>query len=233
MTDSKTFDLSTSIFKALDAFNASLRSSSTNVENSKAVEEVITNMQLHVDSIVRGLVVKQARDSMPVEKSLQSPIYTDGAFFPDTGEYAWGTVTDDLGNDLLAGHLQLLKDMDIKKVNTPKGERHVIMAKFTDVKKNQNNGAELLALVAGLRIALANPRVTVVSSDSDLLVKWWSVGHIKPTTAAKMDPTKKQYINELTSLRANFESSGPKGQKRLLHIPGDKNPADLGFHKKA
>ena len=232
MTDVKiTLDLPSLTFKALESFNDVLRAGSVAASNEekKAVEDLLKHMQLHVDTLVRAMTLKQVRDSKPIESSLQGSVYTDGHFSPASGEYAWGTVTDDLGRDLLTSHVHLLKDMTLAEKETPKGKRLVVLAKFTDVKKNQNNGAELMALVAGMRIAYANPRVMGVFSDSELLVKWWSVGHIKPATAAKMDPIKKQYITELVDLRTRWQKEAYG--RTLGYIPGDKNPADLGYHK--
>jgi len=155
-------------------------------------------------------------------------IYVDGGQNGLSGKDAWARVVDNLGNDLLDKYRNLLSDMTLKDVNLPVAKCTVIVANFTDVKKNQNNGAELLALIAGLRIAQHMPSVTKVATDSETVWKWWSVGHIGEKSKGHMDAKKMGYIQECATLRKAFEQQ--KG-KFVVQIPGNNNPADLGFHK--
>lgn len=156
-------------------------------------------------------------------------IYVDGACNNFTKPYAYGSVVDHYGRDLI-GHFQnLLPDMTLRDINLPVGMRTLILVNFNDVSKQQNNGAELLATVAGMRISLFliknNYNVQYIFSDSSLIVDYWSK-YIKDETAAKMDPIKLKYVNELISLRNELELLECKLEK----IDGDNNPADLGFH---
>ena len=136
-------------------------------------------------------------------------------------------VVDSTGTDLIGAHARntILQDMPLIEANLPGGKRVVIVAIFNDVSTQQNNGAELMALVAAMRIALCI-NCKVVASDSELLVSWWSK-RLDTKKIGLMDPRKVQYVNELILLRKELEIRG--GQ--LLKISGDNNPADLGYHK--
>lgn len=153
-------------------------------------------------------------------------IYTDAGMNKLTGDESWGCVVNENNKDLLEDNLELCKDLNICKEKLPKGDRFVIKVKFNDVASQQNNGGELLALLAGLRISLKS-NYTEIKIDSDLLYKWWSIGRVNAKTLQKMDPLKKKYINECVTLRKEFESRGGK----ITKIPGNVNKADLGFHK--
>lgn len=175
---------------------------------------------------------------VPIPKEIaatENVLYSDGGQNALTGDSAWGSVRDASRRDILAAHTDLCKDMSLGQVQLPDGKRVVCAAKFGDVKSQQNNGAELLALVAALRIAnqsLAPNAPTgiaynVVASDSQLLVVYWSKGHVNGKTKASMDPLKLKWIQECASQRSIFESRGGK----IIQIPGNQNPADLGYHK--
>lgn len=153
-------------------------------------------------------------------------IYVDGCCNRDSGNCGWGSVCDHKGIPLLSLHTDLLSDMCMQDVKTPKGIQKVIISEFSDVKSQQNNGAELLALVVGLRIAL-HTACKCILSDSQLLVQYWSLDKVSPNTKKKMDPLKYRYIKECYELRKKFEISGGK----ILKISGDDNIADLGYHK--
>lgn len=152
-------------------------------------------------------------------------IYTDAGMNKKTGDYAWGCIVDQNGDDLIITHLSLFQDMKIEKETLPVGERMVIKVKFDDVKTQQNNGGELCALVGGLRIALTI-ELKIIYCDSELLVKWWSKGNVNSKTLAKMDENKKKFINELICLTKKFNEKGGK----IVKISGSKNLADLGYH---
>lgn len=156
-------------------------------------------------------------------------IYVDGACNNFTKPYALGSAVDHYGNDLIKNFQPLFTDMTLREYDLPVGKRFVIMVNFNDVVSQQNNGAELLATVAGMRIALYliknNYPLQYIFSDSNLIVQFWSK-RIKDESAAKMDPNKLKYIHELISLRSELELLGCI----LWKISGDSNPADLGYH---
>lgn len=172
----------------------------------------------------RFLSVVGAKEESPVAPARdwsKSSVFVDGGQNAHTGGVAWGRVVGGDGQDLVEEYARLLSDMELREVQLPGGRSWVIVAQFAGVDQ-QNNGAELLAMVAGLRIALASgaPRLC---SDSDLLVKWWSRGHVR--TCA--DPRKLALIHECVALRAEFE----RGGGAVAKIAGADNPADLGFHR--
>ena len=152
-------------------------------------------------------------------------IYVDGCCNRDSGNCGWGSVCDHNGYPLLNDHSSLLSDMTLQDVNTPKGFQKVIISRFSDVQSQQNNGAELLGMVAGLRIA-NKYGAKFILSDSQLIVQYWSLDKVSPATKKKMDPLKYKYIQECCVLRKQFESNGGK----IVKIGGHENPADLGYH---
>src|SRR5947209_9437934 len=108
-------------------------------------------------------------------------IYADSSCRDSKAAYASVvTVTDGKTIDLLdkKEYTEILKDFTMEEMELPVGKRRVIVAKTDDVAKQHNNYGELLALVAALRIAIFS-KVPQVCSDSDLMIKWWSLGHYK------------------------------------------------------
>ena len=156
-----------------------------------------------------------------------SEIFVDGGHSKQSGTEAWGSVMDSSGKDLLENNNFLLTDVVIKKEKLPRGERNVIVAKFNDVTSQQNNGAELLAFYAGLKIALQYGH-KIINCDSQLLVEWWGKGHVNSAKAKTMDPNKYKFILACGELRKLFEKKGGK----IVKISGDKNIADLFSHYK-
>lgn len=158
-------------------------------------------------------------------------IYVDGGQNVQTGDEAWGCVVtvDKIGKkiDLIEIYKDLFADMKLREVTLPVGKRTVIVSKFSDVATQQNNGAELLAMVAGLRIAKATGKqVGKICSDSELIEKWWSKGHVSASKKKEMDPRKYAYIEECAKLRKELE----KNDGIIKKISGKGNPADLGYH---
>jgi hypothetical protein len=96
--------------------------------------------------------------------------------------------------------------------------RDAILAELGGVGQ-QNNGAELLAMVAGLRIALESGG-REVRSDSDPLVRYWSRGYHN----AIGDPRKALYSGVRA---ATIRARGGAGVK----ISGGANLAELGFRR--
>lgn len=159
---------------------------------------------------------------------LSNYIYVDGGCNKNTKGEAWGSVVDKDGNDLIGIYYGLLQDMTLRYEDLPVGRRVVIIAKFDDVKTQQNNGAELLAMVAGLRIAnyffANNYPISSILSDSQLITEYWSK---KITSGKSFSPVKEKYIKECIELRKIYESYGGN----IIKIAGDVNKADLGWHK--
>lgn len=158
--------------------------------------------------------------------NIESIIYVDGGFNKATGKNAWGSVVNGYGNDLIpyAYSQGLINDMELKEAQLPKGRRVVIVTNFENV-NHQNNGAELIALVVGLRLAIhlnnINIPVKTVFSDSQVVL-YWSI-RLKDESALLFDPRKVTYINELIQLRRIFESNGGKVEK----VDSNSNLADL------
>jgi ribonuclease HI len=157
-------------------------------------------------------------------------IYVDGCMNRHTGESAWSSVTDEKGKDLIDEYKHLLTEFELTKVplnnKVKKGEYTIVPVKFEGV-KHQNNGAELVAMLIGLKIALhLLPEPCEVYSDSTTVIAW-SEGRVTSKTYSEMDPKKKLLVNELKDLAKDLKSIGGKIKK----VDGGKNPADLGFHK--
>lgn len=157
-------------------------------------------------------------------------LYVDGGMNKTTGKDAWGSVVykeDGKVNDAIGDYKDILDDLNLKNVILPAPciERKIVISNFSDVKTQQNNGAELLAMLIALRISKYNLLIKQIFSDSDLVIKYWSIGHYNATTVK--DPKKVAYINECMMLRKLFEKNGGK----IVKIGGKENPADLGYHR--
>lgn len=149
-------------------------------------------------------------------------IYIAGGQNKLTGEEAWGSVVDEKGQDLLEKHLDVLSDLIIRKESLFNGPRNIIVAKFNDVKHYNNNGADLLAFYAGLRIAIKTNKKCIFS-NSQLMIDWWSRGLVNIETKKSMDPNKLHYIITCGDLRKTFESLGGK----VIKISSDINLAKI------
>jgi DNA polymerase elongation subunit (family B)/ribonuclease HI len=154
-------------------------------------------------------------------------ISCDGCCNSKTRGEGWGTVVDERGRDLLmpADNAFAYEGMTTRVEVLPMGTTRVIVAAFKDVAKQNNNGAELLALIASLRIALARREIRVINSDSSLIVDYWSKNRIAKDTRDKMDPDKLALIEECARLRIVWEETGGT----IMKISGDDNIADPGF----
>jgi len=162
--------------------------------------------------------LKEAYDFVNDLSLNEGTLYIDGGHSKHTGDTAWGRVIDSKGTDLVALHAERLgQDLCLLKT-----ENHgtVIVAKFDDVVSQQNNGAELLAMVFALRVASIDPTITEIASDSELIVKWWSKS-LTTRSREKMDPRKVVYVDELIGRALR----GPK----IVKIDGASNPADFGW----
>lgn len=160
-------------------------------------------------------------------------VYTDGACNATTGKNAWGSVIGIVKEEKIIVYdlLVLAKDVTLCTEKLPANkllaaaERTVVVTHFNDVDTNQNNGAELVAFTLGLELAQQYKAIKVYT-DSELLLKWWSKGHVNMKTKKKMDPKKLEWIQRCTTARIAFEKTGGK----VEHISGKENPADLGWH---
>ena len=171
-------------------------------------------------------------ERIPRDESDLHTLHVDGGHNRQTGKEGWGRVVDAKGVDLFAPHVFLFPDYTLRDVILPvMGASYVCVSLFKDMSKGgalmvqQNNGGELLALVAGLRIAEHyKDKVKVIGSDSAVVLFWSKT--LGAESRAKMDPRKAAYIDECILLRRKFEASG--GQ--VIKISGDSNRADLGYH---
>ena len=138
---------------------------------------------------------------------LEPGIYFDAG--TGRGKGVEASVTDENGQNLLAEVLP--------KKNLNKFGKYVLAGGVT------NNYGELLALSLAFKVA-TKKKIKKIFGDSRLVIKFWSKGFVK-----KENVSKKTFdlTNEVFALRQKFEKGGGK----IRHISGDKNPADLGFHK--
>lgn len=177
---------------------------------------------------------------LPVTDAPHQRIFCDGGDNAQTGNEAWGCVVDENNVDLLEAYQALLVDLPMRVADLPQpaGRRWVLVSKFDDVKYHQNNGAELMALLAGARIAKAMcteykyegkpPLAPILCSDSKVVLAW-SLGVDHPKQRAEMDARKLAYIDELARLRLHLTAA--PHEATFLKISGDDNLADLGYHR--
>lgn len=214
-------------FKSLSEATNYLNSTSPQTQINNYLPAINQPPQFNYSSLINSQKQTQAQTQTQFNNNSSidtTCIYVDGGHNKETGDEAWGCVTDSIGNCLIKDNTYLLDDLSIKEVNLPVGKRHVLIAKFKDVVSQQNNGAELLALLAGLRIALRNKAIKVIKSDSQLLISYWSIGAVN---RKNMDETKLKFIDEIIILRKQFEYMGGT----IVKISGNDNKADLGYHR--
>ncbi|WP_156300139.1 ribonuclease H family protein [Streptobacillus canis] len=90
-------------------------------------------------------------------------------------------------------------------------------------KDRTNNFGELTGLFIALKYALKY-NVKKICGDSKLIIDFWSLGRYKEDN---IDEDTISLIQKVLELRKEFENMGGE----ILHISGDINPADIGFHK--
>lgn len=139
-------------------------------------------------------------------KKLKRGIYFDAG--TGRGQGVEISVTDEKGENLLH------KTIHPKKLNIH--GKHLLGKDFT------NNYGELLAMKHALQIALKDA-VNNVFGDSKLVINYWSKGYMKEKNIPKETV---DLIETVRDLRETFELMGGK----VKYIPGEDNPADLGFH---
>lgn len=148
-------------------------------------------------------------------------LYVDGCCNKKIGSCC--SVVDETSQDMISLHHDFLNQFDfldwfiLKKHN----ERLVYEVNFNDVVSQQNNGAELLAMLIGLMIALKFD-YKIIYSDSQLIVDYWS---LKKSEKIK-DSRKLKIQIAVIKLRKEFE----RRSGQIIKISGNDNLADLGFH---
>ena len=174
--------------------------------------------------------------------SIPSPhLFSDGAYNPTTHPYGWASVVDPHGQDILAlcqaasnppewmtntdwrTHCGWQEEKLGPYAKEEESKRMVVHVFFPDVDQQQNNGAELIALILALWWALQHEEVKEIRCDSQIVLHSWS--KTPPTVVTKT--AKDRFRALCTSLRAKWEAQGGK----IVKITGDENRADLGFHK--
>jgi ribonuclease HI len=88
-----------------------------------------------------------------------------------------------------------------------------------------NNYGELLGCYYALKVA-RRLGVKKVLGDSALVLDYWSKGKIS-AEKRESDPDLVKLATLTARERRAFEAEGGS----LAHVPGGKNPADLGFHR--
>ncbi len=92
-------------------------------------------------------------------------------------------------------------------------------------KGKTNNFGELFACLCAIEAAIKTG-AKKVCGDSELVLMYWSKGHVAEKTRAS-DPELLSLALKTAEKRSLFEAKGG----RLIHVPGSLNPADLGFHR--
>lgn len=141
-------------------------------------------------------------------KPLEKGIYFDSG--TGSGKGVEISVTDEKGKDLL---VEILPKSHINRY----GKHWVFKDNAT------NNYGELLACKYAIQIAIKR-EVKKVFGDSKLVIDFWSKGRV---ARAGNSPEVIGLSKEIAKIREQFEMSGGS----INHISGDRNPADLGFHK--
>ena len=155
----------------------------------------------------------------------ENSLYVDGGHNKDTGSVAYGSVVDHQGNDMIEYYKFLFEDYDLefRTVDLPVGRRTVVISNFEDCKLQQNNGAELLALFIGLKIANHITIFKTIFSDSQVVCDYWSKNIVNNNFCDE----KIFYIKSTILQRNIFEKKGGT----VIKITGNDNLADLGYHK--
>lgn len=164
-----------------------------------------TEATLWIDS---GAIYDKAikKNILGVKYELEKGIYFDAG--TGRGDGTEVKVTDECGRSLLD---EFLDEDKITKFDT-----YHLGKNFT------NNFGELSGLFFALNIAILMGD-KFIFGDSKLVIDYWSNGiYKKDLPLHTVD-----LIKNVMPLRKEFESLGGK----IGFVPGDLNPADLGFHK--
>lgn len=142
-----------------------------------------------------------------IKPTLEKGVYFDAGTGRGIGVEV--KVTDETGFNLLS----LVVPAD--KINA--------FGNYTTKEGSTNNFGELLGCYIALKVSEKKGNL-LIFGDSKLIIDYWSKGLIKRDSVAKATV---DLADKVKFLRENFEARGGK----ILHISGDYNPADLGFHK--
>lgn len=178
--------------------------------NLREAEEYMNNIVINTNNVININNINNTNNKC---------IYVDGGHNKMSGNVAFASVVNGNGEDLIPQYINLFDDIELMEVNLPVGIRTIGIAKFGGLKK-EHNGAELLAMIMGLRIAINTNNYDIIYSDSQLIVDYWSLGKYNKLN---LSDEKIKYINELIELRKIFIGS-------IIKISGDNNLADLGYH---
>ncbi len=157
----------------------------------------------------KGALYKPGVRKIKTKKPLDKGIYFDAGTGRGQG-HVESNVTNEAGSALLSN---VLKASQISPFGT-----YIISDKEVT-----NNYGELLAMRFALEIGLKN-NIKKIFGDSKLVIAYWSKGKV---TKKNMKPETYELIQKVRELREEFE----KGGGVVAHIAGDRNPADLGFHR--
>ncbi|MBI2055779.1 MAG: ribonuclease H family protein [Candidatus Sungbacteria bacterium] len=150
-----------------------------------------------------------AKKAKYISKALERGIYFDAGTGRGEG-LVEAKVTDEKGKSLLS---YILSAEEITRFGT------YVIRDFSAT----NNFGELTALRFALEIAKKNNGKKIFG-DSKLVIEYWSKGIMKKET---LKEETKNLIKKVRALRKDFEEQGGY----IAHISGDRNPADLGFHR--
>jgi len=141
------------------------------------------------------------------KKDFEPGIYFDAGTGRGMGVEA--SVTDEKGENLLS---KILSHDELNEFGK--------LVLGNDV---TNNYGELLAMKFALKLAIKK-KVKKIFGDSRLVINHWSKGFVKIENVSRGTL---ELIDEVFDLRKKFEDSGGA----VIHVAGEDNPADLGFHK--
>ncbi len=141
------------------------------------------------------------------KKELEPGIYFDSGTGRGLGVEI--SVTDAKGNNFLT---------------SKKYKRYLNKAGYFIIKDVSNNYGELLACYHAIKIANKDD-IKKIFGDSKLVINYWSRGFMNKD---KLPLKTKKLVKSVALLRKKFEENGG----RIEYVPGDDNPADLGFHRR-
>lgn len=145
-------------------------------------------------------------------KEAPSVIYCFGGQSIQIGAVVYAAVVNEKSEDLNRIAIKELADFERDLITLPGLERYIVISDFFDVAIQQNSGAELIAMYIALKTAQLNPTYKTIRSDSWRMVDHWSV-RFDASKTPRMDKRKVGLIQEVISLRKDFESSGGVIQK--------------------
>lgn len=155
-----------------------------------------------------GGVYENKKEILAEKKlSLEEGIYFDAGTGRGLGVEV--RVTDKFGNSLLNRVLPKEMINSFDNYLAPKG--------------STNNYGELIGCYLALKLALKTNSFKIFG-DSKLVIEYWINGFFN---SQNLNEKTINLISKTKFLKDEFEKLGGK----IIHISGDINPADLGFHK--